>query len=425
MNQLVLPINSLGQSLQVNIDRDGPVLRIPEGLKTIPCTHGIHRFPGKFIPNLPRYFLREILDPRERRRVCDPFCGSGTTLVEAALERREYLGFDVDRLSVLISSAKVNALSDDELVALEDHWRKCDYEARDPTAVPDIPNLKHWFSETCIRQLSGIKRHCLALNGRLRDFSLIVFSSIVRRVSNADDQTQKTYVSHTLPKKPPEPKDLFPVFLKKALEGMKEYKSLLDIAPRGEVKTGDARFLCPLPDTDIITSPPYIDSVDYVYNQMLEYFWLLPELGLGNIAAYRSFRKTPMGFRDQFAYSTTWLGRLSLKLRKHFSESHRIVESVSRKEAANLATFFCDFAQHAESAAEALQRNSRYICVIGESVIRGVSIPTVDLTCELLRSAGFTLKDRMQYEIRRHYMKFPRRGNSGKIKQDYILVFQR
>jgi hypothetical protein len=58
---------------------------------------------------------------------------------------------------------------------------------------------------------------------------------------------------------------------------------------------GDARSLLEVQFDDVLTSPPYIDSIDYVYNQMLEYFWLLPELGVNSYEEFRSLRKIAMG----------------------------------------------------------------------------------------------------------------------------------
>ncbi|MEM4233263.1 MAG: DNA methyltransferase, partial [Thermoplasmata archaeon] len=45
------------------------------------ATHGIHRYPAKFIPQVPRLCINRYSDPGET--VLDPFMGSGTTLLEA------------------------------------------------------------------------------------------------------------------------------------------------------------------------------------------------------------------------------------------------------------------------------------------------------------------------------------------------------
>jgi len=425
VNQLVLFGDLPIRRLQTFIERRGKTLQIPEGIDTVLCTHGIHRFPGKFIPNLPRYLIREYLAERPSKLICDPFCGSGTTLVEAALEGRTFLGIDVDPLAVLVSEAKVNALFDDELSGIEEHWSEYDFRQTAADLVPDVPNLSHWFSERTIKQLSGIKAHCARLPDRTQRFCLVVFSSILRRVSNADDQTQKTYVSHTLPKTPPLPSELFPVFLRRALKGMRDYVSRLPKAPSGTVTRGDARAVRSLGNVDIVTSPPYIDSVDYVYNQMLEYFWLLPELGLSSMASYRAFRKIPMGFRSESTSKLGFVARLSKKNRAQVHEALTSIKARSPKEAAHVQTFFQDFATHCEAVAAAQTKGGHYICIVGESVVRGVTIPTIDLMEDLFRSVGYKLEDRMTYEIRRHYMKFPRRSNSGKIKHDHILLLEK
>jgi len=427
MGQLpLLDVSAGARPLETSIERDGQWLKIPEGLQTIPCTHGMHRFPGKFIPNLPRYLIRSILGDRGRQTLCDPFCGSGTTLVEAALEGRSFVGMDIDPLAVAIARAKTHPLSEDDLILIERYWRDHHYRREKPELIPRVPSLLHWFSRETVGQLSGIKSHCLALPPRLQLFCLIVFSSIIRRVSNADDQTQKTYVSHTLPKKPPAASEIFPIFLQRAIEGMREYIRTLPRPPAGEVVRGDARTFPNLEFDDVLTSPPYIDSIDYVYNQMLEYFWLLPELGLNGYEEYRSLRKLPMGLGPVRPYRVdSFESRLSQATRGEYRIACREIRESSPKEETIVRAFFRDLSMHAEQMYERQRSGAAYICIIGNSTIRRVTIPTVDLVTDLFRNAGYKLADRMAYEIRRHYMKFPRRSNSGKIQQDHILVFQR
>jgi tRNA G10 N-methylase Trm11 len=62
-----------------------------EGARTRGETHGIHPYPAKFIPQIPRALIA-ALHPRDGTAVMDPFCGSGTTLVEAAAEGLPAIG---------------------------------------------------------------------------------------------------------------------------------------------------------------------------------------------------------------------------------------------------------------------------------------------------------------------------------------------
>ena len=47
-----------------------------------------------------------------------------------------------------------------------------------------------------------------------------------------------------------------------------------------------------------VTSPPYLDSVDYPYNMMLEYFWLGPLLGVPDRKAFNALRRRPIGAKN-------------------------------------------------------------------------------------------------------------------------------
>lgn len=412
--------------LETFVDRVGEKLRIPEGINTISCTHGMHRFPGKFIPNIPRYLLRSALKHRAGRILLDPFCGSGTTLVEAALDGRPFVGVDIDPLAVVIATAKTEPLQEDDLDMLVRFWKNYDYSQRIPHLIPVVPNLPHWFSDKAVTELSAIKSGCMSLPPKPQLFCLVVFSSIIRRVSKADDQTQKTYVSRTLPKEPALASQLFPIFLERAIDGMKEYISLLPKPLRGHIIRADVRRLPRVEFDDVLTSPPYIDSIDYGYNQMLEYFWLLPELNVHNYDGYRSLRKEPMGFTYSSSENRDSIEeRLLRSTRNHFESACRQIKKHSPKEENVVRTFFHDFTRHCEVMFKRQSRGAFYICVIGNSTIRQVTVQTAELMVDIFRSVGYKLEDRMVYEIRRHYMKFPRRSNSGKIKQDHILIFRR
>ena len=428
MHQLTLTGEPhLTPRLETSVQRSGSLLQIPEGPNTIPCTHGLHRFPGKFIPNIPRYLIREVLPKEASRTVFDPFCGSGTTLVEAALEGRTFLGADLDPLSVLISRAKTHLIEPRKLANLKLTLSTIDYTTPAPELVPAMRNIGHWFSEETIAQLSSIKRACLSLPDGERDFGLVIFSSIIRRVSNADDQTQKTYVSHTLPKSPPRPCELFPVFLARATRGMEEYARFLPASPRGMVIRADARDMqSRVGFDDILTSPPYIDSIEYVYNQMLEYHWLASELGLQSLDKLRATQQQLIGFKaagpelDALQIGQEFFPRHA----EEFKALCDRIAAVSPVEESRVRMFFADYAKHVAAARGLQSPRDCYVTVIGNSRVRGSTIPTVDILSEIHQGLGYTLTDRFSYAIRRHYMKFPRHASSGKIGEDNILIFR-
>ena len=404
---------------------DGRCVEFPDGLQTAMYTHTLHRFPGKFVPQVARELL-SLVGATAHSLIGDPFCGSGTTLVEASVTGIPIVGMDLDPLAVLISQAKTMVLSPRHLAEVKLYW-DASIGMENPDRLENaVPNLYHWFKPDTARQLEFIKQKAMRLEDEdLRLFSLVVFSSIIRRVSNADDQTQKTYVSGTLKKEPPSPSDIFQLAIDRATRGMESYAIARKAAV--SIQKGDARKWHSQEKLDgIITSPPYIDSIDYVYNQLLEYFWLYEILGLVSVDDVKTFRAEPMGFRRTDV--VTGLRRLSVAspLAAEILEPKLAkIQTASKKEAENVVGYFEDFEQHLKSANRNMKPGSIYALAIGESHIRGVQIPTPTILAALFCSSGFELVGTCSYMIKRHYMKFPRRSNSGKINLDYIYCFRK
>ncbi|HYT39544.1 MAG TPA: modification methylase, partial [Acidimicrobiia bacterium] len=251
-----------------------------------------------------------------------------------------------------------------------------------------------------------------------RAFLLVVFSSTLRWVSNADDQSQKTYVSGTLRKSPPDVRAVFRRFLRRAVAGLadlnrKRHSESVAVIP----DDADATRLGLGPESvDLaVTSPPYLDSVDYPYNMMLEYFWLGPLLGVPDRKAFNALRRRPIGAKNPAE-------RIGLPAGLSASV---LLDAMPPARRAAATTYFALMERHFLEVARALRPGARYAFVVGNSQTLLDLVPVHDALVRLAAAAGLGLERAFGYRIRRHYMKFPRNGRGGIILIDWVLVFRK
>jgi hypothetical protein len=175
-------------------------------------THGFHRYPAKFFPELPRWAIRKYSEQGET--VLDPMAGSGTVNVECLLNGRNSIAVDVDPFARLLAKVKTTTLSAERLergyaaiVETLDDFSKRGRPARDAAwaHVPSFPYQDTWFEPFILEEIGAIRRAISRVpraignpseEGRTTqdylDFFRICLSSIVRDVSNADNNCTRT-----------------------------------------------------------------------------------------------------------------------------------------------------------------------------------------------------------------------------------------
>jgi site-specific DNA-methyltransferase (cytosine-N4-specific) len=146
--------------------------------KTNYLTHGLHPYPAKYIPQIPNALIQELSGIRDN--VGDVFCGSGTTLVEGLLLRRNVVGLDANPLACLISKAKTTPLQFGDKPLLIELADKAFRLGRD-IASDDQPTLfsrpsfiseaerptgkavNFWFEQFVVEELAELRSWCKAL----------------------------------------------------------------------------------------------------------------------------------------------------------------------------------------------------------------------------------------------------------------------
>ena len=161
-------------------------------------THSYFKYPCKFIPEIPRWFLKKYIN--ERETILDPFAGSGTTLLESSICNVKSFGIEINNLSLLISKVKTYKLNEYDKQAIEKFISLFDENIE--VKYPKIDNLNHWFDKEECKKLSVIKTNISRIEDeRIKDFLNVCFISIIRKCSKADNVSPKPYVSKRIIKK--------------------------------------------------------------------------------------------------------------------------------------------------------------------------------------------------------------------------------
>ena len=72
------------------------------------ATHGFHTYPAMMVPQIAAQLIKEY--GKNKKLIYDPYCGTGTTLVEANLAGINAIGTDLNPLARLISKAKTSVI---------------------------------------------------------------------------------------------------------------------------------------------------------------------------------------------------------------------------------------------------------------------------------------------------------------------------
>ncbi len=245
---------------------------LPERIRT-KHVHRLHPYLGKFIPQLVEIFLRKY----QPEMVCDPFSGSGTTLVEAASLGINSVGCDISSFNSLMSTVKTNQY-DLELLESEVH-DALNQALKQPTLALGERNalyhpsryLVEWFAPSALRSL-------LAYRALLSKYTYgDVLKVILSRAARSSRQT--THFDLDFPKQPQtEPyhcykhsrickptEDAARFLTRYSYDTLKRIREFSTIRESVEVSiiTGDTREVH-FPSHDlVITSPPYVGLIDY------------------------------------------------------------------------------------------------------------------------------------------------------------------
>lgn len=246
--------------------------------------HRLHPYLGKFIPQLVEIFLRKYFRPGQT--VLDPFCGSGTTLVQANELGVNAIGYDVSAFNVVLARAKTTRydlkIAKREILGiLEKTERSTKADIYQPTlwiadkkvkyATSDTEYLQQWFAPQALRELVAYRDQIP--NYEYQDILQVILSRSARSARLT------THFDLDFPKAPQtEPywcykhsRTCVPTtqavqFLRRySLDTIQRLEEFTVLRTNAQVSVchEDSR-LAQIPKVDgVVTSPPYVGLIDY------------------------------------------------------------------------------------------------------------------------------------------------------------------
>ena len=245
-------------------------------------THGFHSYAGRMHPSTARTAIAELSKPGQR--ILDPFCGSGTVLVEAMASARVAVGVDASPLAILIAKVRSTLLDEAACERLVLAAREISDESCERARKRIRPTIPAWASREKERFSPHVALELLGLRELLGEtgedpigYALrACFSSILVKFMRQKEIPSEGEPGQRIGRGVPSR-----FFAGRAEELARSLLALAQKTPKGtpqpEIQLGDARKLAHLKDASfhlVLSSPPYAGTYDYADLHDVRFLWL-------------------------------------------------------------------------------------------------------------------------------------------------------
>jgi hypothetical protein len=253
----------------------------PDEAATMAHVHGFHSYPARLHPETARRLVEGFSPPGGR--VLDPFCGSGTVLVEARQVGRHAFGIDANPLAVELATLKSRGSTPEFETGLLNAAAEVASHANERRLAKLGPTRRYGAADRAVYdphvllELDGLSDGIAKINAAdVRRALLLVLSAALTKVSKRQGDT----APRTLPKRLAGGFTIrfFETKAKDLVARLHDFSSLLPAsAPPPKCAVGDARDLSlvePASIDLILSSPPYPGVYDYFDHHELRLRWL-------------------------------------------------------------------------------------------------------------------------------------------------------
>jgi DNA modification methylase len=397
--------------------------------ETAYATHGYHRYPAKFIPQIVSRLAEKYTKVGDF--IVDPFGGCGTTIVESKLMGRPSIAVDINPVAVLITKAKITPINpakiEKEFINLQNKLNT--YSEDTKVKAPEHERIDYWFKPTEKRKLAFIFSEISKIKDQdAQDFFFCGFSNILKNCSIWLQKSNKP--TRDFEKVPSDPIKIFSKQIKTMLKGNAKLFELLSekgyLKVQSKVFCTDARKI-PVKDNSIsliVTSPPYVTSYEYADLHQLTALWL-------------EYTKDLSDFRRRFI-GTSYHSKKDLVLNSALAEKIRseLLEK-DKKTAEEVSTYFSEMNQTFVEMRRILKKGGKTCVVVGNTKLKDVSILNAEVFSEQLQNLGLKMVDIIKREIPSKNLPSTRDGKTGRFASlnsknkisvyptEYILVMEK
>jgi len=408
----------------------------PSGKRKEPkyATHGIHPYKGKFYPQLAKSLISLSAVP-VGSTVLDPFCGSGTAILEAFLNGMRGVGCDMHPLAAKIASAKVGILAvqsaqcEQAIIGVLQRVQSTNRTfARDTNQFqPELlGEVLSWFPEPVVYKLNWILSVIRAVESPpVREFLEVVLSSIIRDISQQDPRDLR--IRRRQPPIDDAPAiELFVDSLSGQLGRLRDfwraswYQPAVPVQPR--VAAGDSRRMAVFSrlglrpgDVDlVVTSPPYATALPYIDTDRLSLLVLFGTPSKGRrileqeLTGSREITTQQRKTFEELLVQDPEVAQLPHSVLDVAANIHRLNQGTDAgfrrvNTPALLLRYFSDMREVLTNLSQLLSPDGEAFVVIGDNHTkaggRTVPIPTTSLLTDIAERCGFACTEKIPISV--------------------------
>lgn len=392
---MLLPYSTIKSSFSSLAPDDSWSFKETKRTETNYISHGYHRYPAKFIPQIVNRLIMEFTDKNDI--IFDPFGGCGTTLVEAKVLGRRSVGFDINPVAKLITETKITPIYPTKLENyLKDFEKNYEIIKNKDIFSNHSERTKYWFDSIIQEELDKLFATINEIKDyQIRRFYLCAFSHILKNCSKWLMKSIKPQIDPN--KIPPDVFTTFIGHIKHMMLKNSEFYSILEesdnLKTSSKMRLRDSTKKFPLDASSIdliITSPPYVTSYEYADLHQLILLWL----GDDPDRHYRwqKYAHQYQAFRGKFVGTKLGAHNNSQKFLGFFA--HQIISELpyNRNYGRSVSKYFSDTQKAISEMFRVLKPDKRACMIIGNTTLAGVDVKNAEVAAEQMQEAGFIIE---------------------------------